>query len=252
MPRLALMSTPPDAHHAGRRRGLDALLALGRPLLLISFALYQLEVRRNLYPRDRQPDGFDGVDPVRLLFVGDIAVSGHGVLSHGLTLVTRTAERVAVETGRGATWTVVSETDLTLAKLLARPEIGASGAEVAFVALGIPDVLLATRPEHWARDLETLVRRIQRESGLRACRVVVSGIPPLTDFRPIRPAVRRVIASQVDRLNAASAEVVEALPGAVYAGFPTWRIGDMYIEQAFSWRTMHDAWAETLAAALRP
>jgi hypothetical protein len=217
----------------------------------MSFALYQREVRRNLYPRDAQPAGFDGVDPVRLLFVGDIAVSGHGVLSHGLTLVTRTAERIAVESSRGATWSIVSETDLTLAGVLARPELGAEGVEIAFVALGIPDVLLATRPERWGRDLETLVRRIQSESGLRACRVVVSGIPPLTDFRPIRPAVRRVISRQVDRLNAASAEAVEALPGAVYVDFPTWRIGDMYIKRSFSWRSMHDAWAETLAAAVR-
>ncbi|BDZ49129.1 hypothetical protein GCM10025867_13700 [Frondihabitans sucicola] len=246
-----MTTLPEERRRPGRRRPLDALLLLARPLLLVSFALYQLEVRRNLYPRDTPSAAFEGVDPVRLLFIGDVAVSGHGVLSHGLTVVSRTAERIAVDSGRGATWTVVAEPDLTLAKLVARREIGAAGVEVAYVALGIPDVLLITRPERWSRDLETVARRIQSESGLRACRVVISGIPPLSDFRPIRPAVRRIINRQVDRLNAASADLAASVPGLIFVPFPTWRIGDMYIKQAFSWRTMHDAWAETLASVLR-
>jgi hypothetical protein len=240
-----------ERHRAGRHRSRGALLALARPLLLVSFALYQLEVRRNLYPRDTPVNVTDGVDPVRLLFIGDVAVSGHGVLSHGLTVVSRTADRIAADTGRGASWNVVAETDLTLSKLVARDEIGARGVEVAFVMLGIPDVLLVTSPERWSRDLETLVLRIQSESGLRACRLLISGIPPLSDFRPIRPTVRRVITRQVDRLNRASAEVAQALPGATFVEFPTWRLGDMYIKRAFSWGMMHDAWGEALAAALR-
>jgi hypothetical protein len=246
------VSTLPEERRRplGRRRRLDALLTLARPLLLISFALYKFEVRGNLYPQD-VPTAFAGVDPVRLHFYGDVAVSGYGVLSHGLTVASRTAGRVAVDSGRGATWSVVADPGLTLGKLVALPDIGAEGVEVAYVALGIPDILLITSTEHWARDLERLVRRIQRESGLRACRVIVSGIPPLSDFRPIRPAARRVIDRQVERLNTASALVAETLDGATFVAFPTWRIGDMYNEQRFSWRTMHDAWAETLAGALR-
>jgi hypothetical protein len=248
---VTMTSLPAERRRPGRRRPLDALLWLARPLLLISFALYQREVRQSLYPRDLKHDVFDGVDPVRLFFVGDVAVSGHGVLSHGLTVASRTAERIAAESGRGATWSSVASPDLTISKLVARGTLGAEAVEVAYVALGIPDVLLITEPDDWARDLETLVVRIQEESGLRACRVLVSGIPPMSDFRPIRPAVRRVINRQVERLNLASAEVANAVPGVTYVAFPTWRIGDMYIQQSFSWRTMHDAWAETLAAALR-
>ena len=56
----------------------------------------------------------------------------------------------------------------------------------------------------------------------------------------------------VDRLNAASEAVADRVPGLTYVPFPTWRIGDMFIKQMFSWKTMHDAWGETLAAALRP
>jgi hypothetical protein len=202
---------------------------VGRPLLLISFALYRLEVRRNLYPRDAMVDHIDGIDPLRMLFVGDVAVSGHGVLSHGLTVATRTSEHVAVDSGRGAAWSIIAETDLTMAKLASRRSYGAQGVEVAFLLL-----------------------RIQSESGLRAPRVVISGIPPMSDFRPINPSVRRVISLQVDRLNAASEAVAERVPGVTYVPFPTWRIGEMFIKQMFSWKTMHDAWGETLAAALRP
>lgn len=236
----------------GRRRSRDVLPVAARPLLLLFSALYRRAVRRRPSPRDSRPQAFSGVDPVRLLFIGDLVVSGHGVLSHGLTVVTRTAERVALQSGRGSAWSVVSAPDLTIAKLAARGTIGAARVDVAYVALGIPDVLLLTRPERWARELETVVRRIQRESGLHASRVVISGIPPLFDFRPVRPSIRRIADRQVDRLNAASAEVAAALPGVTFVAFPTWRLGDMYIERAFSWRRMHDAWAETLAAALLP
>ncbi len=225
---------------------------IGRPLLLISFALYRLEVRRNLYPRDAMVNRIDGVDPLRMLFVGDVAVSGHGVLSHGLTVATRTSEHVAVDSGRGAEWSIIAETDLTMAKLASRRSYGAEGVEVAFLLLGIPDVLMSTSVDRWSSQLETAVRRIQSESGLRAPRVVVSGIPPMTDFRPIQPSIRRVISLQVDRLNAASEAVADRVPGLTYVPFPTWRIGDMFIKQMFSWKTMHDAWGETLAAALRP
>ena len=139
-----------------------------------------------------------------------------------------------------------------MAKLASRRSYGAEGVEVAFLLLGIPDVLLSTSVDRWSSQLETAVRRIQSESGLRAPRVVVFGIPPMSDFRPINTSVRRVISLQVDRLNAASKAVAERVPGVTYVPFPTWRIGEMFIKQMFSWKTMHDAWGETLAAALRP
>ncbi len=233
------------------RRLTDALHTLGRPLLRISFFLYQVEVRRNLYPRDTLVTELEGIDPLRVLFAGDVAASGHGVLSHGLTVVTRTADALSAATGRGCSWRVIAETDLTMAGLAARPSLSAEGVELAFLLLGIPDVLLVTRSAAWARDLLAVTERIQRESGLRACRVIVSGIPPLSDFRPIRPAVRRVIDRQVDRLNAISVEVAERTPGLTFVPFPSWRIGEMYVKQMFSWKTMHETWAATLAEAAR-
>lgn len=250
---MVSMSSLPDARPTPptRKRLTDALFTVGRPLLYVSFALYQLEVRRNLYPRDAPVLRVEGVDPLRLLFVGDVAASGHGVLSHGLTVATRTADYISIESKRGAVWSVIAEPDLTLRKLASRRSFDAEGVEVAFLLLGIPDVLLSTGPERWAAQLETVTRRIQAESGLRACRVFISGIPPLSDFRPISAAVRRVINQQVERLNAASAEVAASMPGLTFVPFPTWRIGDMYIKRMFSWKTMHDAWAETLASSWR-
>ncbi|MCU1529813.1 MAG: hypothetical protein JWP75_3576 [Frondihabitans sp.] len=248
------MSTLPEAPRptTTRQRATDAFLALGRPLLRISFALYQLEVRRNLYPRDALVDTVYGPDPERLLFVGDVAASGHGVLSHGLTVASRTAAIMAGESGRGMSWSVIAETNLTLAALLARPRLGAEGVEVAFVLLGIPDVLLITRSEDWARDLALLARRIQDESGRGSsgCRVLVAGVPPLSDFRPISATLRRIITKQVDRLNAVSSDVATSTPGLTFVPFPAWRIGDMYIKQLFSWKALHETWAQSLAAAV--
>lgn len=255
---MGVMSTLPDARATPpsppeRRRPLpSALSALGRPFLRLSFALYQLEVRRNLYPRDTPVTVVEGVDPQGLLFVGDVAASGHGVLSHGLTVSSRTAFALSGLTERGASVQVIAKTDLTMAQLAKRASLGAEDVEVAFVLLGIPDVLLGTRSGDWAVSLRAVAEKIRAESKFRAVRIVISGIPPLSDFRAISPTVRRVIDQQVDRLNAVSVEVAASIPGAVFVPFPTWRIGDMYIKQMFSWKTMHEAWGETLAAGAAP
>lgn len=242
----------PPAPTQRRRATTEALLLLARPLLAISFALYRVEVRRNLYPRDAPVTQIEGVDPQGLLFAGDIAVAGHGVLSHGLTVAAQASYGIAAASDRGAHLTMISQTDLTMAELAARPRYGADGVEIAFLMLGIPDVLLATRSEKWAADLRVVAERIRSESQFRAVRIVVSGIPPLSDFRAIRPAVRRIIDRQVERLNAVSQEVAASTPGMVFVPFPTWRLGDMYVNRLFSWKTLHEVWAEALAAAVAP
>lgn len=236
-----------------RTSGPDAFAAFFRPFLRLSLARYRVEVSRDLYPRDEPVFEIAGADPQRLLFVGDVAAFGHGVLSHGLTVATRTAAVLATTSGRGARWSIVAETDLTLDSLLRRPLLGVEGVEAAFLLVGIPDALLLTRPDAWARDLERVARKIQQESGrdVDCCPVFVAGIPPLSNFRPISASMRRLTVKQVDRLNAVSAEVAARTPGLEYVPFPTWRIGDMYIQKMFSWKTMHEAWATSLAAAAR-
>lgn len=245
-------SESPEHPPPRRRRPLpDALVALGRPLLRVAFAMYLHEVKKDLFPRDAPVTLIDGVDPQGILFIGDVAVAGHGVLSSGLTVGSRTAAALSLATGRGASIRTLAAHDLTIAAVARRRVLDAETVEIAFIAVGIPDVLLATASETWARSLRIVAEKIQSESRFRAVTVVVSGIPPLSQFRPIPASVRRAIDRQVDRLNAVSVEVAATTPGMTFVPFPEWRIGDMYIKRMFSWKTMHEAWGETLAAGAR-
>ncbi|GAA4673684.1 SGNH/GDSL hydrolase family protein [Frondihabitans cladoniiphilus] len=234
---------------APKRSFSDLLLTLGRPLLRISLFLYLREVRDGVYPRDLPVRTLAGSRTLTLLFFGDITVSGHGVLSYGLTVEARTSDFVAAATDRGVHWDVVSAADLTMAQVAGRSTLDAQGVDVVLLLMGIPDVLLITRSEQWARDLRCVVAAVKREAGEDA-RVVVAGIPPMSDFRPIPSPLRGLIDKQVHRLNEASRAVAESDDSVVYLPFPIERVSEMYIQQQFSWRTMHALWARSLADAV--
>lgn len=226
---------------------LQALYLAARPLLFIHFVIYSHTVSRGIFPDGDPAPARPGPDPVRFLFVGDIAVSGFGVLHDGMAVPAQAAAYFASETTRGASWHAVGTPSLRAVRaqrLL--PQLDAF--DVAVVMLGIPDVLLITRSTDWGDDLERLVAAIRSRYGADT-RVVLAGIPPMQDFRPIAPAGRAVIVAQIARLNRESERVASAL-GAEFVPFPSWRVSEMLHEQVFSFRTMHRMWAQALAPAM--
>lgn len=225
----------------------QALYLLARPLLLVHFAIYARTVSKGIFPDGDPAPAIEGTHPARFLFVGDIAVSGFGVLHEGMAIPAQAAGCFSADAARGASWDAVGAPTLRVdraERLLPHFD----RFDVAVVMLGIPDVLLATRSADWAHGLERLLASIRSNSGAET-RIVLAGIPPMQDFRPIAPIGRALIASLITRLNDVTERVAREI-GAEYVPFPEWRVSEMLHEQVFSFRAMHRMWAQALAPAL--
>jgi hypothetical protein len=63
------------------------------------------------------------------------------------------------------------------------------------------------------------------------------------------PWVRKMLMLQIHRLNGITLATASHTPNTFFAPFPDWRVGKMFVEENFSWRTMHRMWARVLASA---
>ncbi|MBD8704698.1 GDSL-type esterase/lipase family protein [Frigoribacterium sp. CFBP 13712] len=237
----------PDRTVATRFSGpMAVLVTLGRPLLAFHLEMYRRDLASAVFPRDERSPAITGPSPERIAFIGSIAVAGMGVLSHGMTTSSQVASRVAHSRGRGLTWSELTSPVLTARTAVTMSSLSAEGASAAVVFLGIADVLSATSPSAWERDLRLLVGRIRQEAG-EECAVVFAAIPPMAQFRPIPPLASRLITGQVDRLNAVTERLSRELIGVDHVDFPLAALADMTVRDLFSWSTLHRRWAEIVA-----
>ncbi|AMM18881.1 hypothetical protein AX769_00410 [Frondihabitans sp. PAMC 28766] len=226
-----------------------SLIRLAKPLLRVHLGLYRREVASAPYPVDEPEYEVAGTDPDRLAFIGSIAVSGFGVLRHGMKTSSQVAQRVAAARLRGCTWSEVTSPTLTASNTMREKTLVPQGTRAAVILLGITDVLLGTAPCEWARDLDAVVERIRDESGVETA-IVLAGVPPMTEFRAIPPVAARLLTRQIDALNTATAAFACDRAGVTYVPFPVWDVGALFIQDALSWATMHRLWAKAIAPAV--
>jgi hypothetical protein len=237
----------PRTRRRGARRAVGTLLlGAARPLLRVHLELYRREMASSIFPRDERSPLIAGPRPERLAFIGSVAVSGLGVLSHGMTTSSQTAARVADRRGRGLSWSELTSPVLTMHTAATMPSLTTEGADVVVVLLGIADVLAATSASSWEADLRLLVARAREEAGPDVA-VVVAELPPMADFRPIPPVARRLISAQAARIDAATRRVADGDDAVTVVPFPAWDLDGVSVQDLFSWATMHRTWAEALA-----
>lgn len=240
-------STVPSTHHRGPRPLTDLLVRIaGRPILLISFALYQREVRRAPMPRDESTSSIEGPDVDRLAFLGDITAAGYGVVTHSIATPAQVAQHVTRADHRGLHWHVVTDLSLTAGQILASRVDEISPSDAVVVMLGVTDVLFMTTPADWSTALEGIVERLRSRSG-SSCRIVFVGLPALEDYWRITWPAKQLIRHQSRLLDEATRALAARLPGASFAPFPDWEPSDVKVGELFSWRAMHDARARDLA-----
>jgi hypothetical protein len=128
------------------------------------------------------------------------------------------------------------------------PALDAANVDAVVIMLGVPDVLLATSSATWAANLGRIVERIQDQAAPN-CRIVLAGIPPMGDFRPIPPLARKMLMLQIHRLNRITHDIASQRSNTSFVPFPDWRVGEMYVQELFSWKLLHEMWARVLASA---
>jgi hypothetical protein len=244
------MSVPGGAGGKTRLRAalIDVVVCCVRPLLRVQLALYKHDVTVGPFPEDEAEFVIAGPDADHLLFIGDVAVAGYGVVDHGMTVVFHTSQLTSENRGRGCRWASIGAIDLTVAQVARMPDLGATDVDVVIIMLGVPDVLLATSSSSWAADLGRVIDRIHDQSAAD-CRIVLAGIPPMGDFRPMPPWVRKILTLQIHRLNGITLATASHKSKTSFAPFPDWRVGKMFVEELFSWRALHKMWARVLASA---
>jgi hypothetical protein len=244
------MRVPTSAGGKTRLRAvlIDVVVLCVRPLLRVQLALYKQDVNSGPFPEDEAEFVVAGPDADHLLFIGDVAVAGYGVVDHGMTVVFHTSQRISEIRGRGCRWATIGATDLTVAQVARMPDLGATDVDVVIIMLGVPDVLLATSSSSWAANLGRVIDRIHDQSAAD-CRIVLAGIPPMGDFRPMPPWVRKMLMLQIHRLNGITLATASHKSKTSFAPFPDWRVGKMFVEELFSWRALHKMWAHVLASA---
>lgn len=247
------MPHTPSRSRSLRLRAIRLLLALVRPILRANLAQYRRDALTAPFPSDDAVTLIPGASTRRVLFVGDVGAAGYGVLRHGMAVPARTAGALAAGLSTGVHWHTIASPDLTAARAAsavrsAHADRDVADLDLAILMLGVPDVLLATSGESWSRDLTRVIETIRELAG-RECHVVLAGIPPIGDFRPVPEPARAILDRQTAALNRASARRAASLDQVAFVAFPDLRLGRALVEHSISWPELHRIWAEALARA---
>ncbi|PPF55137.1 esterase [Clavibacter michiganensis] len=223
-----------------------AVAAVARPSLRLYLLLYMREMEAGIFPQHDDVSTAPGPDPERVLFIGDIGVAGYGVLLAGMAMPAQIAARRAAQTGRGVEWESIAAYDMT-ARKAAAVIAGRAPAplDLAVVALGIPDVLVATSVEEWIDRLTAIVRTVRGQAG-DGCRIVVTGIPPMDRFQPSPMVGRKLLQAQISRLNRATTRLHDPEHGVSHAPYPDISGRRLLVRDRFSYRMLHAYWAEAI------
>lgn len=221
---------------------------LARPLLLASLSEYRRDVTRAVFPADEPEQHIEGSPSHGILFVGDVGVMGYGVLWQGMTVCARVAHRVAAHRQQGLRWSTIAAPDLTLRRALKRVRSAPREVDVIVLMCGVPDILLATTSGTWSAMLSALISTAQHDHP--RAHVLIAGMPPLQEFRPVPARVYRLIADRVAALNVASSSVAAACGSASYIDFPHTAPGALKVQGQLSWATLHETWADVIVPAV--
>jgi len=228
--------------HRTRNPFAGLIVRIFRPMFHLNLVAFRLEMGTEFFPPGPATGEVGALEQSRLLFIGDCAASGYGVLNHGLGVVSQTARFVAREHDTGVSWSTISDVSMTMTRASFEVETITTAVDAVVILLGPPDVLKATTRTEWETGLRRTIDTV-RELNNAQCPVVVAAIPPMDRFRSMPKILQRLLRLQIARLDATSLAVSEALPGVCFAPFPDLTASTDSIKDPLSWKTVHSQWA---------
>lgn len=204
------LTAPSDAKGSGRRvtfqtaaSGLTLLrhnpqLVLG-PLLWWSFKATTQEERTWYYPSGTPVVKVAGIDPVRVLVIGDGPAAGCGVLIHDLGLAGYLARHLAEQLARGVEVTVRAEPAASARSTLARLEkTDLDGFDSIVLMLATTDAFCLTPRRSWHQSMTALVQRLKAAD---ARSVFVTSTASMHLTRSLSRFARRLTGGHARKLN---------------------------------------------------
>lgn len=178
------------------RPHLQAALA---PVFWAQFRARTQEEREWFYPQGPAVVSISGLDPVRILVIGDGPAAGCGVLIHELGIAGFLARDLATRLGRGVVVTVRAQpaaSARSTLRLLAGTDLGLHDAIVLMLAT--TDAFCLTGRRSWRHSMTALVRALT-SAGTPS--VFVTSVASLELTRSISPFARRLTGNHARLLN---------------------------------------------------
>lgn len=202
--------------------------------------------RRLPRPRDEPVVSVPGPEPGRILVIGSGAVVGYGVLSYDLSVSGQLARQVAAATGRGVDLRIIAAPELHVrAATAALAGTDLKGYDVIVVTVGSLDALELLPTRDWGAQMGQLLDTIA--AGTRTgMRVLLMGIPRLTELVTIPRLSRAAVARRCEALNAESARLASRRSGVDFVEFTP---PPLDLVQNAS-REVHTVWARIIAPSV--
>ena len=158
-----------------------------------------LEQRAWYYPTGPSEVRIAGIDPARILLIGDAPAAGCGVLIHELGIAGYLARDVAARVRRGVVVTVAAEPDASARSTLKRlHHLDLDGYDSIVLMLATTDAFCLTTRRSWRRDMAGLVRGL---TSARTASVFVTSAASMHLATSLSRFGRRLAGSHARMLN---------------------------------------------------
>jgi len=156
-----------------------------------------------------------GLDPDRILVIGNGLAVGWGVRIHDLALIGHLAREITATTGRGSSVRTIADPGLGIlsaARLLAGSNLTPHDAVI--VILGASDAFDLISPRLWNKHMTVLVECLRAQVG--ASPIFFMGIPPISQIKFFHTRPHGVTDQWASHLNAITEAICYAAVGVTY------------------------------------
>ena len=178
------------------------------PVFWALFRAATQEQRGWRYPTGPAEVRVAGVDPVRILVIGDGPAAGCGVLLHEMGIAGTLARHVSVRIGRGVQVTVSAEPAASARSTLDRLDaMDLDPHDVIVLMLATTDAFCLTPRRRWIHSMTGLVGRLTADSSAS---VLVTSAASMQLTRTLTPFARRLTGRHARLLDAETRQICEA------------------------------------------
>ncbi len=155
-----------------------------------------------------------------LVVIGESTAAGVGAPTQQTALGGRLALALAAHTGRAVRWQAVGQNGATMRRIRYRLLPAAVGGTltVAVIAAGANDVLRGRRTTEWEEHLRAIVAGLRGSAFGSEPLVVLTGVPPFSQFPSLRSPLRPYLARRALRIDTRSAQLCSEL-GVLFVPF---------------------------------
>jgi len=228
--------------------------ALAKSLSVVEMVVRQRATPVTVAPSDQPEGSVDGVDPDRVVVLGDWNAIGLGVATYQLSLAACFARDLSSRTGRGAQWAAMPVEGFRLAGVPAAVAAAAGrivGADIIILILGAAETMTFASPKRWRTDMIVAIESLLAAMGDDGS-LVIAEIPPLDNLGMVSAFVGRELGRQGAALNSITREIVTHYPRCVLSGFPaaltetSWETAS----DAFRFSHTYSVWAASMVRSL--